>query len=90
MFVFLAVVFTVVIGLFLGCMLTSSMNGWKRKIVALAIAVCVGCCFSAMFCIERSNDIYAWNNGSHNNDWLWQKDETQHLPAAGACLQAWK
>ena len=83
MFLLLSVVFTVVIGLFLGCMLTSSMNDWKRKIVTLAIAVCVGCCFSAMFCIERSNDIYAWNNDSCECGCEWKFSNVEHLKNSG-------
>ena len=83
MFLLLSVVFTVVIGLFFGCMLTSSMNGWKRRIFALVIAVCVGCCFSAMFCAERSSDVYAWNNGSCECGCEWKFSNVEHLKNSG-------
>lgn len=63
MFIFLAIIFTVVIGLFIGSIFTTNMEGWKKRLVTLVIATCVGCIISAMFCVERNNDIKAWNNG---------------------------
>ena len=43
MFVFLAIVFTLIIGLFFGCIFTTNMKGLKKGFVTLVIAVCVGC-----------------------------------------------
>ena len=83
MFVLLSVVFTVVIGLLLGCMLTSSMKGWKRGLATLVIAVCVGCGISAMFCTERNNDVKAWNNGSCECGCEWTFSNVEHLRNSG-------
>jgi hypothetical protein len=83
MFVFLAIVFTVVVGLFIGCMFTTSMNGWKRGLVTLAIAVCVGCGISAMFCAERNSDVKAWNNGSCECGGTWEFSNAEHLRNSG-------
>ena len=63
MFIFLAIIFTVVIGLFIGSIFTTNMKGWKKGLVTLVIATCVGCIISAMFCVERNSDIKVWNNG---------------------------
>lgn len=83
MFVFLAIVFTVVIGLFLGCMFTTSMKGWKRGLVTLIIAVCIGCGISAMFCAERNSDVKAWNNGSCECGGEWKFSNVEHLRNSG-------
>ena len=53
MFIFLAIVFTVVIGLFIGSIFTTNMRGWKKRLVTLVIATCAGCGISAMFCVDR-------------------------------------
>ena len=79
MFVFLAIIFTAVVGSFLGCMLTSSMSGWKRGLAAVVIAVCVGCGISAMFCAERNSDAKAWNNGSCECGCEWTFSNVEHL-----------
>lgn len=83
MFVFLAIIFTVVIGLFFGCILTTSMRGWKRRLVALVIAVCVGCGISTMFCVERDSDVKAWNNGSCECGCEWKFSNGEHLRNSG-------
>lgn len=79
MFIVLAIIFTVIVGLFLGCMLTSSMSGWKRGLAAVVIAVCVGCGISAMFCIERNGDVKVWNNGSCECGCEWTFSNVEHL-----------
>ena len=83
MFVFLAIVFTVVVGLFLGCIFTTSMSGWKRGLAAVVIAVCVGCGISAMFCAERNSDVKAWNNGSCECGSEWKFSNADHLRNGG-------
>ena len=83
MFLLLSVVFTVVIGLFLGWMLTSSMHGWKRVLVTLVIAICVGCGISAMFCAERNSDVKAWNNGFCECGCEWKFSNIEHLRNSG-------
>ena len=83
MFIVLVIIFTVTIGLFLGCMFTSDMKGWKRGVIALVIAVCVGCGISAMFYAERNSDIKAWNNGSCKCGCEWKFSNTEHLRNSG-------
>ena len=83
MFVFLAIIFTMVIGLFFGCMFTTSMEGWKRVLVTLVIAVCVGCSMSAMFCAERNSDVKAWNNGYCECGCEWTFSNVEHLRNSG-------
>lgn len=83
MFVFLAIVFTVVIGLFLGYMFTTNMKGWKRGLAILVIAVCIGCGISAMFCAERDGDIKAWNNGSCECGGEWKFSNVEYLRNSG-------
>ena len=83
MSIVLAIIFTVTIGLFLGCMITSNMKGWKRGVVALLIAVCVGCGISAMFCAERKSDIKAWNNGFCECGYEWKFSNAEHLRNSG-------
>lgn len=88
MFVTLAIILTVTIGLFLGCMLTSSIKGWKRGVVALVIAVCVGCGISAMLYAERNSEIKAWNNGSCECGCEWKFSNTERL-RNGSNLYYW-
>ena len=83
MFVFLAIIFTVIIGLFFGYMFTTSMKGWKRGFATLIIAVCVGCGISAMFCAERNSDVKAWNNGSCKCGCEWKFSNAEHLRNSG-------
>ena len=83
MFVFLAIFFTVIIGLFFGYMFTTSMKGWKRVLVTLVIAVCIGCGISTVFCVERNNDIKAWNNGSCECGGKWTFSNVEHLKNSG-------
>ena len=83
MCVFLAIVFTVVIGLFFGYMFTTNMKGWKRMLVALVIAVCVGCGISAIYCAETNNDIKAWNNGFCECGYEWTFSNAEHLKNSG-------
>ena len=79
MFIFLAIVFTVVIGLFIGSIFTTNMKGWKKGVVTLVIAACVGCGISAMFCVERNSDIKAWNNGYCECGSEWKFSNVEHL-----------
>ena len=88
MFVFLAIVFTVVIGLFLGCMSTTSMEGWKKRLVPLIIVVCIGCGFSVMSCAERNSDVKAWNNGFCECGGEWKFSNVEHL-INGSNLYYW-
>ena len=83
MFIVLAIIFTVTIGLFLGRMLTSSMKGWKRGLATLVIAVCVGCGISVMFCAGRNSDEKAWNNGSCECGCEWKFSNAEHLRNSG-------
>ena len=83
MFATLAIIFTVTIGLFLGCIPTSSMKGWKRGLATLVIAVCIGCGISAMFCAERNSDIKAWNNGFCECGNEWKFSNVDHLRNGG-------
>lgn len=84
MFLFLSVVFTIVIGLFLGLMFTSSMRGWKRGFVTLVIAICVGCSISSILCIEKNSDVKAWNNGSCECGCEWTFSNVEHLRNSGS------
>lgn len=79
MFIILAIIFTVLVGLFFGGMFTINMKGWKRGFVALVIAVCVGCGISAAFCTERSGDEKAWNNGYCECGCEWKFSNVGHL-----------
>ena len=83
MFVFLAILFTLIIGLFFGYMFTTSMKGWKRVLVTFVIAVCVGCSMSVMFCIERNSDVKAWNNGYCECGCEWTFSNAEHLRNSG-------
>lgn len=83
MSVFLAIVFTVVIGLFLGCMSTTSMKGWKKELATLIIVVCIGCGFLAMSCAERNSDVKAWNNGFCECGGEWKFNNVEHLINGG-------
>ena len=83
MFVYLAVIFTVIIGLFFGYMFTTSMKSWKRVLVTLVIAVCIGCGISTILCIERNNDIKAWNNGFCECGCKWTFSNVEHLKNSG-------
>ena len=83
MFLFLTILFTLIIGLFFGYMFTASMKGWKRVLVTLVIAVCVGCSMSAMFCIERNSDVKAWNNGYCECGCEWTFGNAEHLRNSG-------
>ena len=79
MFLFLAILFTLIIGLFFGYMFTTSTKGWKRVLVTLVIAVCVGCGISGMFCAERNSDVKTWNNGSCECGCEWTFSNVEHL-----------
>ena len=83
MFISLAIVFTVIVGLMIGGMFTTNMNGWKRVFTTLVIAICVGCGISAMFCAERKSDVKAWNNGVCKCGSAWEFSNVEHLRNGG-------
>lgn len=72
MFIFTAILMTVIVGMFFGAIFTSGMeNGWGRTILAIIIAVVIGCGISGLLCMERMGDITNWNNGycTCGNEW---------------------
>ena len=79
MFIFLAIVLTVVIGLFIGCMFTSNMRGWKRGLTTLVIALCIGCGISALLYAERNGEVKAWNNGFCECGCEWKFSNAERL-----------
>ena len=83
MFVSLAIFFTLIFGLFFGYMFTTDMNGWKRGLATVVIAICIGCGISAMFCAERNSDVMAWNNGSCKCGCEWTFSNVEHLKNSG-------
>ena len=83
MFIFLAIIFTVTVGLMIGYMLTVNMNGLKRLAITLAIAICIGCSVSGMFCVERKSDIKTWNNGVCECGSEWKFSNAERLKNSG-------
>lgn len=51
------------VGLFIGAMVTMSLNGIKRGIVMTIVAALIGAGFTFMIYTEDSVDSEMWNNG---------------------------
>ena len=83
-FIITGILMTVVVGLFMGAMFTSSMkDGWKRVLVTLIIAFAIGFGISGLFTMERKGDEIQWNNGQCECGGDWDLVNIEHLRNGG-------
>lgn len=75
---------SIVLGIFLGLMFTTNINGRKRIFFVILIALIVGATVSAAFEIEYIGDDTQWNNGNCPDcNTEWELINVQHLRNSG-------
>ncbi len=83
-FIFTAVLMTITVGAFMALMFTSGMkDGWGRAIVAIIIAIAIGCGIAGMFALEYKGDEMAWNNGTCECGGEWDLVNVEHRKNSG-------
>ena len=83
MFIIVGIVMTITIGAFIGLILTSDMNTWRRWVVFPIIAILVGFVVAGLFTMEAKSDEVAWNNGYCECGGKWDFTNAEHLKNGG-------
>lgn len=82
-FIIVAVVFTILVGLPLGLLLTCSLQNWKRGIIAIIIAIGFGVSCSGLMISEKQGDQKIWNNGYCTCGTKWTLKNVEHIRNGG-------
>lgn len=79
-FIITAIIIALTVGVFFGLMFTSSMQGFRRCIATIVIALIIGMIISVLIVGQAHGDIERWNNGvCPNCGEPWRLVSVQHL-----------